>query len=107
MNQDADGTWTKREVPVPPGSTQRTELVFDRNDNAYLVMPRGRVVSAGRASGWTDWAPVFDRPSMNAFGEVNVDLSRVAVDGVLSFQCRQRSGGTTPSPIRVADLGLG
>ncbi|MFT7841073.1 BNR repeat-containing protein [Saccharothrix sp. BKS2] len=103
----AGGTWTKREVPVPPGSTQRTKLVFDRDDNAYLVMPRGRVVSASRASGWTDWTLVFDRPSMNAFGEVNVDLSRVAVDGVLSFQYQQRSSGTTPSPIRVADLRLG
>ncbi|GAA1275185.1 BNR repeat-containing protein [Saccharothrix xinjiangensis] len=105
--RNANGTWTKREVPVPPGSTQRTKLVFDRDDNAYLVMPRGRVVSASRASGWTDWALVFDRPSMNAFGEVNVDLSRVAVDGVLSFQYQQRSSGTTPSPIRVADLRLG
>ncbi|MFC6089875.1 BNR repeat-containing protein [Saccharothrix lopnurensis] len=105
--RNAGGTWTKREVPVPPGSTQRTKLVFDRDDNAYLVMPRGRVVSASRASGWTDWTLVFDRPSMNAFGEVNVDLSRVAVDGVLSFQYQQRSSGTTPSPIRVADLRLG
>jgi hypothetical protein len=105
--RDAGGTWTKREVPVPPGSTQRTGLVFDRDDNAYLVMPRGRVVSASRASGWADWALVFDRPGMDAFGEVNVDLSRVAVDGVLSFQYQRRSTGTAPSPIRVADLRLG
>ncbi|MGW4115388.1 BNR repeat-containing protein [Actinosynnema sp. NPDC004786] len=105
--RDADGTWTKREVPVPPGSTQRTKLVFDRDDNAYLVMPRGRIVSASRVSGWTDWALVFDQPSMNAFGEVNVDTSRVAADGVLSFQYQQRSSGTTPSPIRVADFRLG
>ncbi|GAA3458213.1 BNR repeat-containing protein [Saccharothrix longispora] len=101
------GAWTKREVPVPPGSTQRTKLVFDRADNAYLVMPRGRVVSASRASGWTDWALVFDRPSMNAFGEVNVDVSRLAADGVLSVQYQQRSSGTTPSAIRVADFRLG
>ncbi|QFZ18215.1 BNR repeat-containing protein [Saccharothrix syringae] len=105
--RNADGTWTKREVPVPPGSTQRTKLVFDAADNAYLVMPRGRVVSASRAGGWTDWALVHDRPEMNAFGEVNVDATRVAVDGVLSFQYQQRSTGTTPSPIRVADLRLG
>ncbi|NUT49728.1 MAG: Tat pathway signal sequence domain protein [Saccharothrix sp.] len=105
--RNAGGMWTKREVPVPPGSTQRTKLVFDRADNAYLVMPRGRVVSASKASGWTDWALVFDQSSMNAFGEVYVDASRVAVDGVLSFQYQQRSSGTTPSPIRVIDLRLG
>nr|WP_158851041.1 BNR repeat-containing protein [Saccharothrix deserti] len=105
--RNSNGTWTKREVPVPPGSTQRTKLVFDRSDNAYLVMPRGRIVSASKASGWTDWTLVFDRPSMNAFGEVNVDASRLAVDGVLSFQYQQRSTGTTPSQIRVADFRLG
>ncbi|QQQ78798.1 BNR repeat-containing protein [Saccharothrix sp. 6-C] len=103
----SNGTWTKREVPVAPGSTQRTKLVFDRADNAYLVMPRGRIVSASKASGWTDWALVFDQPSMNAFGEVNVDTSRLAADGVLSVQYQQRSSGTTPSPIRVADFRLG
>ena len=101
-----DGAWTKREVPVPPGSTQRTKLVLDRADNAYLVMPRGRIVSASRASGWTDWTLVFDEPSMNAFGEVNVDATRIAVDGVLSVQYQQVSSGTTPSPIRVADFRL-
>ena len=99
-------TWTKREVPVPPNSTQRTKLAFDCADNAYLVMPRGRIVSASKASGWTDWALVFDRPSMNAFGEVNVDTTRIPVDGVLSVQYQQVSSGTTPSPIRVADFRL-
>ncbi|MCC8246943.1 BNR repeat-containing protein [Saccharothrix luteola] len=100
------GTWTKREVPVPPNSTQRTKLVLDHADNAYLVMPRGRIVAATKASGWTDWAVLFDRPAMNAFGEVNVDPTRVAVDGVLSVQYQQASSGTTPSPIRVADFRL-
>lgn len=105
--RNSNGTWTKREVPVAPGSTQRTKLIFDRNDNAYLVMPRGRIVSASKATGWTDWTLVFDRPSMNAFGEVNIDTTRVAVDGVLSFQYQQRSTGTTPSAIRVIDVRLG
>jgi hypothetical protein len=102
-----DGSWTKREVPIPPNSSQRTKLVFDRYDNAYLVMPRGRIVAASKASGWTDWTVMFDRPAMNAFGEVNVDTSRVATDGVLSVQYQQTSSGTTPSPIRVADFELG
>jgi hypothetical protein len=105
--RNADGSWTKHEILIPPGSTQRTKLVFDRNDNAYLIMPRGRIVSASKATGWTDWTLVLDRPSLNAFGEVNVDTSRMAADGILSFQYQQRSSGTTPSPIRVLDIRLG
>ncbi|MGW6445258.1 BNR-4 repeat-containing protein [Lentzea sp. NPDC055074] len=103
----ADGTWAKREVPIPPNHTQRTRIVLDRDDNAYLVMPRGKIVAATRASGWTDWTTVFDRPSLQAFGEVNVDTSRVASQGILSVQYQQTSTGTTPSPIRVADFRLG
>ncbi|KJK48315.1 Tat pathway signal sequence domain protein [Lentzea aerocolonigenes] len=103
----ADGKWTKMEVPIAPNHTQRTKIVLDRNDNAYLVMPRGRIVAASRASGWTDWTTVFDRPSLQAFGEVNVDTSRVASQGILSVQYQQASAGSTPSPIRVADFRLG
>ncbi|MDX8036637.1 BNR repeat-containing protein [Lentzea sp. BCCO 10_0856] len=103
----ADGRWTKMEVPIPPNHTQRTKIVLDRNDNAYLVMPRGKIVAASKASGWTDWTTVFDRPSLQAFGEVNVDTSRVVSQGILSVQYQQISSGTTPSPIRVADFRLG
>ncbi|MFC4855591.1 BNR repeat-containing protein [Actinophytocola glycyrrhizae] len=98
-----NGDWTKHEVPVPPNATGRTRIVFDGEDNAYLVMPYGRIVAASRASGWTDWTVLFDRPGMNSFGEVNVDLA----GGVLSVLYQQRSTGTTPSPIRVADFRIG
>ena len=101
-----DGTWTKREVPVPPNSTQRTKLVLDRADNAHLVMPRGTIVTATRATGWTDWTATSTPTALRAFGEVNVDTSRIAVDGILSVQYQQTSTGTTPSPIRVADFRL-
>jgi BNR repeat-containing family member len=103
LTRKADGTWTKMEVPIPPNATGRTKIVFDGADNAYLVMPFGKIVAASKASGWTDWTTLFDRPSMNAFGEVGVSLA----DGVLSVLYQQRSSGTTPSPIRVADFRLG
>ncbi|MFL6140481.1 MAG: BNR repeat-containing protein [Labedaea sp.] len=105
--RNSDGSWTKREVPVQPNSTGRTRIVFDRNDNAYLIMPFGRIVSASRASNWTDWTLVFDGLSQTAFGEVDVDASRVAADDVISILYQQRSTGTTPSPVRVADVHLG
>jgi hypothetical protein len=106
LSRAADGSWTKREVPVSPESTQRTKLVFDRADNAYLVMPYGRIVAASKASGWTDWKTVYS-PDLQAFGEVDVDDSRLAATGVISVMYQQVSTGTTPSPIRVADFRLG
>jgi hypothetical protein len=105
--RNPNGSWTKREVPIAPGSTGRTRVVFDRNDNAYLIMPFGRIVSASKASNWTDWTLVFNASSLNAFGEVNVDYSRLAGEGVLSVLYQQKSSGTTPSPSRVADFQLG
>lgn len=103
LTRTATGSWTKREIPIPPNATGRTRIVFDGSDNAYLIMPFGKIVAASKASGWTDWTTLFDRPSMNVFGEVNVDLA----SGVLSVLYQQRSSGTTPSPIRVADFRLG
>ncbi|WP_028661974.1 BNR repeat-containing protein [Saccharomonospora saliphila] len=105
--RDDDGSWTKREVPVAPEHTQRSKLVFDGADNAYLVQPRGRIVAASAESGWTDWTVLFSEPGMNAFGEVNVDTARLDDEGVLSVQYQQTSEGTTPSPIRVVDFRLG
>jgi hypothetical protein len=103
LTRTANGSWTKREVPVPPNATGRTRIVFDSGDNAYLIMPFGKIVAASKASGWTDWTTLYDRPSMNMFGEVNVNLA----NGVLSVLYQQRSSGTTPSPIRVADFRIG
>jgi hypothetical protein len=105
--RNANGSWTKVEVPIAPNATGRTRIVMDRADNIYLIMPFARIVTASKASNWTDWTLVFDRPSMNVFGEVNIDISRMPSEGILSVLYQQRSTGTTPSPIRVADFRLG
>ena len=108
LTRTADGTWSKVEIPIPSGSTQRSKLVFDRDDNAYVIMPFGRIVAATKVSGWTDWIQVFGPDQLNAFGEVDVDTSRVLSDGIVSVLYQQKSTGTTiPSPIRVADFRLG
>ena len=104
--KNAAGTWKKTEIPVAPNSTQRTHLVLDRYDNAYAVMPYGRIVAASRSSGYSDWKTVFDGAGLNAFGEVVVDDTRLTQDGVLSFMYQQKSSGTTPSPLRVIDFRL-
>jgi len=101
------GGWVKMEIPVPLNAFGRSRIVFDPADNAYVVLPYGRIVTASRASGWTDWTVRFDGAGLNAFGEVLVDEQRVRGDGVLSVLYQQRSSGTTPSAVRVVDFRLG
>ncbi|GGW93644.1 hypothetical protein GCM10010297_14090 [Streptomyces malachitofuscus] len=98
--------WRKTEIPVPLNSSQRTKLVLDRYDNAYAVLPYGRVAGASAASGHTDWRLLYDGGGLNAFGEVVIDETRVAQDGVLSFMYQEKSTGTTPSPLHVVDFRL-
>jgi BNR repeat-containing family member len=111
LYRDAAGAWHKMEIPIAPNATGRSRLVFDRWDNAYVVMPFGRIVAASAGSGWTDWALLFDGQSagggLNCFGEVVVDYPRVAASGVLSVLYQEASTGTTPSPIHVIDFRLG
>lgn len=113
LTRTAGGTWRKVEIPVPTEAFGRSRLVFDTADNAYVVMPFGRIVAATSASGWTDWKPLFDGTffgdgrTLGAFGEVLVDDSRVAAEGVLSVMYQRKSSGTTPSSLRVIDFRLG
>ncbi|MEU1010075.1 BNR repeat-containing protein [Streptomyces sp. NPDC005890] len=106
LRKTASGGWQKTEIPVPLGSSQRTKLILDRYDNAYAVFPFGRIAAASHASGHTDWTLLFDGGGLNAFGEVVVDETRVRADNVLSFLYQEKSTGTTPSPLHVADFAL-
>ncbi|MGP2437792.1 BNR repeat-containing protein [Streptomyces sp. JW3] len=106
LRKTAAGNWQKTEIPVPLNSSQRTRLLLDRYDNAYAVLPYGRIAATSTASGHTDWRLLFDGADLNAFGEVLVDETRLTQDGVLSVLYQERSTGTTPSPLRVADFRL-
>ena len=106
LRRDAQGGWRKVEIPVPLNAVGRSQIVLDAADNAYVVLPFGRIVTASKASGWTDWTLRFDGAGLNAFGEVDVDRSRIG-EGIVSVLYQQRSTGTTPSPIRVVDFRLG
>lgn len=106
LRKNASGTWTKTEIPVPLNSSQRTGLVLDACDNAYAVFPYGRIAGASKASGYTDWTPLYDGGDLNAFGEVVIDETRVRTDNVLSFMYQEKSSGTTPSPLHVVDFAL-
>ncbi|MEV0182311.1 BNR repeat-containing protein [Streptomyces sp. NPDC050625] len=106
VRKDSSGTWHKTEIPVVPDSSQRTGLVLDRYDNAYAILPYGRIAGASKSSGYTDWAPLYDGSDLNAFGEVVIDGTRVAADNVLSFMYQEKSVGTTPSALHVVDFAL-
>jgi hypothetical protein len=104
LYRDSAGTWRKVEIPVALGAFGRSRLVFDAADNAYVVMPFGRIVSASKASNWTDWTVRVN--GLGAFGEVLVDDSRIRTDGILSIMYQQSSSASTPSPLHVADFRL-
>ncbi|RZD54564.1 Tat pathway signal sequence domain protein [Streptomyces albidoflavus] len=106
LRKDASGAWRKTEIPVPLNSSQRTRLVLDRYDNAYAVLPYGRIAAASAGSGYADWRLLFDGAGLDAFGEVVVDETRIAQDGVLTVLYQERSTGTTPSPLRTVDFAL-
>lgn len=106
LRRNSSGTWQKTEIPIALDSSQRTKLVLDRYDNAYAVLPYGRIAGASKSSGYTDWALLYDGSGLNAFGEVVIDELRVAADNVLSFMYQETSSGTTPSPLRVVDFAL-
>ncbi|MFF2211174.1 BNR repeat-containing protein [Streptomyces antibioticus] len=106
VRRNASGTWQKTEIPVPLNSSQRTKLVLDRYDNAYAVLPFGRIAGASKASNHTDWTLLFDGGGLNAFGEVVIDETRIRADNTLSFMYQEKSSGTTPSALRVVDFAL-
>lgn len=99
--------WRKIELPERVAAFGRTRLVLAANDDAYAVLPDGRILAASAASTWTDWRRVYDGAAIDAFGECVVDASRLRSDGLLSVLSQEPSTGTTPSPVHVTDFRLG
>lgn len=106
LRKNAPGNWTKTEIPIALGSSQRTKLILDKYDNAYAIMPFGRIAGASKSSGYTDWTLLYDGSGLNAFGEVVIDETRVSQDGTLSVMYQEKSSGTTPSALHVVDFRL-
>ncbi|KAJ7702200.1 hypothetical protein B0H17DRAFT_1157420 [Mycena rosella] len=105
--RSANGTFTKVEIPFAIQSVGRSQIVMDAQDNIYVVLPFVRVVTASKASGWTDWTMVYNGTAtgLNAFGEVTLDRARIP-SGVMSVLYQQTSSGTTPSPVQLIDFTL-
>jgi len=116
--RDADGTWHTLQLPFRSGSSGRAKLAFDGADNAYVVLPDGRIVAATAASGWTDWELVFAADDVEAVSELVIDRRRLREDGVLTVAYQEppadpalcRGSTSSPmcaSPFRLASFALG
>ncbi|PFH47438.1 hypothetical protein AMATHDRAFT_181999 [Amanita thiersii Skay4041] len=105
--RSSNGTFTKVEIPFALNTVGRSQIAMDAADNIYVVMPFVRIVTASKASGWTDWTMAFDGGAngFKAFGEVTVDRARIS-SGVLSVLYQVTSSGTTPSAVKLADFRL-
>ncbi|KIY66182.1 hypothetical protein CYLTODRAFT_355469 [Cylindrobasidium torrendii FP15055 ss-10] len=109
--QASNGTFVKVEIPFDIGSVGRSQIALDANDNAYVVLPFGRIVTASASSGWTDWTMAFNGSSqgLNAFGEVTVDRPGLVASGRknLGVLYQEKSSNGASSPIHVAQFTLG
>ncbi|KAJ7491224.1 hypothetical protein FB451DRAFT_1222455 [Mycena latifolia] len=105
--QSANGSFTKVEIPFAIQSVGRSQIVMDAKDNVYVVLPFVRVVTASKASGWTDWTMVYNGTAtgLSAFGEVTLDRARIP-SGVMSVLYQKTSTGTTPSAVQLIDFTL-
>lgn len=109
------GVWAFSEVKIGGADTSikwnslagRSQIVLDSGDNAYMVLPGLRIVTASKAANYADWALRYDGFLFaGAFGEVCVDRGRVTADGVLTVMYQQMvSGGR--SALRIVDFLLG
>ncbi|KAJ6606400.1 hypothetical protein DFH09DRAFT_1241957 [Mycena vulgaris] len=105
--RSSNGTFTKVEIPFAIQSVGRSQIVMDANDNVYVVLPFVRVVTASKASGWTDWTLAYDGTAtgLSVFEEVTLDRARIP-SGVISVFYQKTSSGTTPSAVQLIDFTL-
>jgi hypothetical protein len=66
-----------------------------------------KIVTASKASGWTDWTLAYDGTAtgLNVFEEITLDRARIS-SGLVSVLYQQISSGTTPSPVKLFDFTL-
>jgi hypothetical protein len=108
--RDGAGRWTKVEIKIDGQDVDqgydRAKLFFDLANNAYVVLPDLRIVSASAASNWTAWSLVFDGRTLDNYGETVIDSNLTRVANRLSVLYLEDSGGTT-AELRVLDFRVG
>ena len=110
--RDASGVWHTMQIPLAQEyGVGRSNIEFDSDDSAYVVLPNAAIIAATAASGWTDWSIVFDAADLTINKETLVDRQRIGQDGVLTVGYQEASEDQTstmqsPAAFRVADFAL-
>lgn len=109
--RDTEGKWEHVELPWVAGN--RPKLLFDHNDNLYLIFqgatePKqtGRLViaAATAASKWTDWKVIHTEKGP-FFNEMLFDPTRWKSDGILSVMVQERPNQpNASSALRILDF---
>lgn len=104
--RNTSGTWVKQNT-IYKEENNRSDIVVDSNNNVYIVVPNDytktiRVISASKASGWTDWEVKYQTSAIH-FSDPLIDHARIKAENVLSFYAPQNASGN----ILVYDLNVG
>lgn len=103
-----DGKWTRVNTRIPSGSPtgDRGKILFDKEGNAYALLPGFRIASASAARKWTDWKLTYVGNSTMRTMEPLYDKARLAEEGVLSVFWQEITT-TGAATLRIQDFRLG
>lgn len=106
--RDESGKWTRINTRIPSGSPtgDRGKILFDRDGNAFALLPGFRIASASAAQKWTDWKITYTGNSSQRTMEPLFDRARLAEEGVLSVFWQEITT-TGKGTLRVQDFRLG
>lgn len=106
--RDESGKWTRINTRIPSGSPtgDRGKILFDREGNAFALLPGFRIASASAAQKWTDWKITYTGNSTMRTMEPLFDRARLAEDGVLSVFWQEITT-TGKATLRIQDFRLG
>ena len=106
--RDESGKWTRINTRIPSGSPtgDRGKILFDREGNAFALLPGFRIASASAAQKWTDWKLTYTGNSSLRTMEPLFDRARLVDDNVLSVFWQEITT-TGKATLRVQDFRLG
>lgn len=106
--RDESGRWARVNTRIPSGSPtgDRGKILFDKEGNAYALLPGFRIASASAAQKWTDWTVAYTGNSTMRTMEPLYDKARLAEEGVLSVFWQEITT-TGRATLRIQDFRLG
>ena len=90
--RDSLGTWHRNPLNVLAKSN-RGQIAFDSQDNAYVALYNVRILGATAKSNWTDWKMLTNAEDNRFYSEVLIDKERLRNENILSYVNPVRSTG--------------